>query len=518
MAAKPSFELRLRVLNAVFDAPGDTMRDRIRHIAAQPFTDVLAGHTYRFTWRTISTWLYRHKKNGMTTLQNKIRSDKDAYRKVQVNQLAEAIHETLPTLARNKTGVLPKSVLYRVLLQRGFFARSQLSPTTFYRMLRDHQLLDDNAVQKHRLSFAMPFANELWQAESRKIARSVKPMSFQSTRNVTNVPLICARKPFRCVTTACAGIASLSISMTIAWARLRCWIWSPMPECACLKYVRQARRVIMIKATFGLTKEPFYRSDLTLLPQQREVIDMIRIHAQHGGFSVITGNPGVGKSVIREHLEQLGKERDAVVVSFIQTMHTYLPILKQLAESLHLSVPLKDIESELIKAAYRHVQSQKNLYVIIDEAHLLDVSILRKLRLLFERFPKKHNLVLLGHPELMYRLSMMSNDDIKNRISYSKQVLPLNDDDLTHFILTELAAVGLGANTFDEAALQIILRAVQGNLRLTRNLCYASLIAACLDQQRICTVSHVNTALLQPHWRSHEALLKQQVKPNRVSS
>jgi hypothetical protein len=51
-----------------------------------------------------------------------------------------------------------------------------------------------------------------------------------------------------------------------------------------------------------------------------------------------------------------------------------------------------------------------------------------------------------------------------------------------------------------------------------RNLCYASLIATCLDRQRICTVSHVNAALQQPHWRSHEALLKQQVPSNRVPS
>jgi type II secretory pathway predicted ATPase ExeA len=268
----------------------------------------------------------------------------------------------------------------------------------------------------------------------------------------------------------------------------------------------------MIKATFGLTKEPFYRSEFTLLPQQIDAIEMIKIHAQHGGFSVIVGHPGVGKSVIRAHLEQLGKERDTVVVSFTQTLHTYQPILKQLAESLQLNAPMKDIEKELIQAAYRHVQSQKILYIVIDEAHLLDMTILRKLRLLFERFPKKHNLVLLGHPELLYRLSMMCNEDIKNRISYSKQLLPLNDPDLTQFIIDELAAVGLGANTFDEAALHVIVRAVQGNLRLCRNLCYASLIATCRDHQRLCTVSHVNAALLQPHWRSHEALLKQQVK------
>jgi type II secretory pathway predicted ATPase ExeA len=189
-----------------------------------------------------------------------------------------------------------------------------------------------------------------------------------------------------------------------------------------------------------------------------------------------------------------------------------------LAESLQLSVAQNEMEKELVLAAFRHVQSQKALYIVIDEAHLLDVGILRKLRLLFERFPKKHNLVLLGHPELMFRLAMMCNEDIKSRISYSKQVLPLHDADLTNFIVAELAAVGLGANVFDEAALQVILRAVQGNLRLCRNLCYASLVATCLDHQRICPVSHVNAALQQPHWRSHEALLKQQVKPQRVAS
>ena len=266
----------------------------------------------------------------------------------------------------------------------------------------------------------------------------------------------------------------------------------------------------MIKSTFGLTHEPFYRHDLKPLPQQVEVIDMLKIHAQHGGFSTIVGHPGVGKSVIRDHLEKLGKDRDTIVVSFTQTLHTYQPILKLLAESMQVSARPKDLEKELAQAAWRHVQSQKMLYIVIDDAHLLDVAVLRKLRLLFERFPRKHNLVLLGHPELLHRFSMLCNEDIKSRISYSKQLLPLNDDDLQRFIIDELAAVGLGANTLDEAATQIIMRAVQGNLRLCRNLCYASLINTCLDGKRICTASHVNAALQQPHWRSHEALLKQQ--------
>ncbi len=270
----------------------------------------------------------------------------------------------------------------------------------------------------------------------------------------------------------------------------------------------------MIKVTFGLTKEPFFHHDHALLPQQSEAMEMIRIHAQHGGFSVILGNPGVGKSVLREHLEKLGQERDVVVASFTQTMHTYRPILTQLAQSLQITARSNELENALIQAAYRHAKAQKCLYIVIDEAHLLDVTVLRKLRLLFERFPKNHNLVLLGHPELMLRLSMMCNEDIKSRISYSKQILPMNETDLSDFITAQLSAVGLGVNTFDEAALQIILRVVQGNLRLCRNLCYAALIATCMDKQRICTVTHVNSALLQPHWRSPDALLKQQIKSN----
>jgi hypothetical protein len=164
--AKVPLEMRLRVLSAIDYAPGESIVARIRHVAAQTHVDAHTREQHQFTWRTISTWLYRFKKNGITTLENKTRSDKNAYRKVALNQLAEALHEILPTLSHNKIGVLPKSVVYRLLLQKGFFTRSQLAPTTFYRMVRVHHLFDDKEVKKQRMSFAMQFANELWQADT----------------------------------------------------------------------------------------------------------------------------------------------------------------------------------------------------------------------------------------------------------------------------------------------------------------------------------------------------------------
>ena len=141
----------------------------------------------------------------------------------------------------------------------------------------------------------------------------------------------------------------------------------------------------MIKSLFGLTKEPFDRNTTDLLPQQRDILNIIKIHSQQGGFSVIVGEPGVGKSVLREHLEALNQDRDITVVSCSRTLHTYPQILRQLAESFRVEVGDKHIEKALISSAFNQIKERKTLYITIDEAHLLDMQVLRKLRLLFEK-------------------------------------------------------------------------------------------------------------------------------------
>lgn len=267
----------------------------------------------------------------------------------------------------------------------------------------------------------------------------------------------------------------------------------------------------MINAIWGIAHEPFKRDKLTLLPQQKNMLDIISIHAQQGGFSIIIGEPGVGKSVLREHIEQLNKNRETTVVSCSRTLHTYRQIAWQLAESLKLETSEKAIENDLIQAAFAQVRERKTLYILIDEAHLLDLCVLRKLRLLFERFPKNHNLILFGQPELLHYLSLSTNKDIKSRITYSAIIKPLNDDDMERYIVKELEAAGMGINTFNDAVIALIIRSAEGNLRLCRNLCYASLIEAARETKKMVSITHVNNVLVQPHWRSHEELIKQQV-------
>ena len=130
IAKKLPLDIRLRVLTAIDYAEGETIHDRIKTVSLRTFTDQQTGLHYQFTWRTNSTWLYRYKKDGITTLDQKIRSDKNTQRKVKVEQLAEAIHEVLPHLSQNKVGKIPKSALYRCLLQKNYFSRQVQRQTT----------------------------------------------------------------------------------------------------------------------------------------------------------------------------------------------------------------------------------------------------------------------------------------------------------------------------------------------------------------------------------------------------
>ena len=91
-------------------------------------------------------------------------------------------------------------------------------------------------------------------------------------------------------------------------------------------------------------------------------------------------------------------------------------------------------EGKFIEAAWKLNHEGKMIVPIIDDAHLMHIDCLRKLRLLFEDFPKGHNLVLFAQMQLMNKLHLLVNEDIKSRITYSAKVPRLNPDDMRAFI------------------------------------------------------------------------------------
>jgi hypothetical protein len=58
----------------------------------------------------------------------------------------------------------------------------------------------------------------------------------------------------------------------------------------------------MIRSHFGLQRHPFDPEALTLLAHQQEIFDILRVHAQQGGLCLVLGEPGTGKSVLKQAL------------------------------------------------------------------------------------------------------------------------------------------------------------------------------------------------------------------------
>jgi len=154
----------MKVLGAVEFAEGTSTRQRIKTVSEQTFLDE-DGHAHRFTWRTISTWLYRYRIDGTTAMINKTRSDKGKTRKVSPEQLLEAIEKVLPKF-RGKS--YNKALIYRTCIEEGLLRRDEVAPNTFSRLVNEHELLkpESEVKSKRRLAFAKAFANQCWQADT----------------------------------------------------------------------------------------------------------------------------------------------------------------------------------------------------------------------------------------------------------------------------------------------------------------------------------------------------------------
>ena len=161
---QPSVYLKMRVLGALDTVEGRTRHERVHQVAAMTFLDE-HGNPRQFTWRTIQTWHYRYKNHGITGMTNSSRKDKGLTRKITPEELLEALNAARPHF-RNPTA--NKRALYRFCIEKGLLHADRIAQTTFYRFIRDYDLLaaQDNDDHKPRLAFSMKHANQLWQADT----------------------------------------------------------------------------------------------------------------------------------------------------------------------------------------------------------------------------------------------------------------------------------------------------------------------------------------------------------------
>ena len=259
----------------------------------------------------------------------------------------------------------------------------------------------------------------------------------------------------------------------------------------------------MIRAFYGIDTYPFVSDkSLTLLPHQQEVFDFLKVHSHQGGLCLLMGTPGTGKTSIKNNIIH-ERSKTVMVVNVSRTLHTYFNTIRILCQSFSIDDKgsIFKCEKRLIQEAYNLYRSGKTLIIIIDDAHLMEMESLRRLRLLCEDFPKNHNVILIGQLQLLHNISLSINEDIKSRVTYSTVLKKLAPSDMEAFITRELDKVGLPHNTFTEDALALIVRSCDGILRKARNLCLSCMVEAVRSRKKKIGIKNVNQVLIQPHLR-----------------
>jgi general secretion pathway protein A len=268
----------------------------------------------------------------------------------------------------------------------------------------------------------------------------------------------------------------------------------------------------MFSRYFGLKDDPF---KLAFDPayffmgrHHEEAMAHLRYAVDEGeGFTVITGEHGVGKSTLCRAFV----DRMAAVVS-MAFLSSPLPTAKDLLQRMNrqLGVPAEgESAKELIDALNAYLMQQRlagrKVAVFIDDAQALAPEVLEQVRLISNLETTRDKLiqiVLIGDPELMKMLDSRELRQMGQRVSVCYEIGPLAAEETAAYIQHRLSVASAGPPVrFDAAALRQVFRYSGGNPRRANIACSAALGAAFKARQK-----EISAAIAQAVIRDLQAL------------
>ena len=235
---------------------------------------------------------------------------------------------------------------------------------------------------------------------------------------------------------------------------------------------------------------------------QQEIFDILRVHAQQGGLCLVLGEPGTGKSVLKQAL--LDHDPKRMITPVVnRTLHTYHNTLRILCEAFQIEFEGRDHHCErlLVQEAFSLHRAGKMLVPIIDDAHLMPPIACANCACSARTFPAPTTWCSSASRRCCNPWPCPSTRKSAPASLTRPCSRAWHPKRSKQFILDQLDRAGLGHNTFTPEALALIVRSGEGLLRRTRNLCLGALIEAVRDQTRIVDLKQVNRVLIQPHWR-----------------
>jgi general secretion pathway protein A len=240
---------------------------------------------------------------------------------------------------------------------------------------------------------------------------------------------------------------------------------------------------------FGVTPDPRF---LYVGPKHRQALAALNYGTElNRGFLTLIAKPGMGKtSLLFQYLGDLqGKARTAFL---FQTTGDARDLMRYLLADLGLNGTGKDfpeMHSMLYQLLVDEGRANRRLVLVIDEAQNLDEKALEFVRLLsnFETPSMKlMQIVLAGQPQLAEKLALPSMAQLRQRVSFSIKIEPLNCEEVDAYVDHRLAVAGYkGSSLFSAGARMLLAEHSQGIPRNINNICFCAMSLACATNAKM---------------------------------
>ena len=257
---------------------------------------------------------------------------------------------------------------------------------------------------------------------------------------------------------------------------------------------------------FGLDAEPFSIAPdprfLFLSEAHNEALAHLMYGFTHGGFVLITGEVGTGKTtLLRNLLDRTPPELDVAFV--LNPRLTVRELLETLCDELGVPYNTGEVQSvkQYIDILNRHLlqthQMGRSTVVIIDEAQNLSPAVLEQIRLLTNLETNERKLlriILLGQPELADLLARNELRQLAQRITARYHLDPLRKEDIRAYIDHRLRKAGGQPHLFHDNAVRALYRVSKGTPRLINIIADRALLGAYVEGVNQVTDSLVTRA------------------------
>jgi len=257
---------------------------------------------------------------------------------------------------------------------------------------------------------------------------------------------------------------------------------------------------------FGLKEMPFTITPDTEFFMNRagyqDALNVMLVALRSGeGFIKVVGEVGVGKTILcRKLINSMG---DNFVTAYIY--NPYLQpdtLLFSIADELGIKYEQDIGQHQLLKSITEKLiqlhQEGKQVVLCMDEVQAMPIRTLETVRLLTNLETEKRKLlqvVLFGQPELDDLLEQPSIRQLKQRITFSYHLLPLNQPATLSYLRHRLAVAGLhGKDLFTAQAVDYLHHITGGIPRLINIVAHKSLIAAYGEGEYTVSLKHLRQA------------------------